>query len=355
MAAVAIGHQGFANVGDEAILSGIERVLAGSRLSVDTVIAGNRAPVMAFADARRVTSRRLFPTLAAARALSRADVLLLAGGGLLHDHWPMVLPRYLAWTVLARVLGARVAWVGIGVGPLRSKCARMLVGLAARLATVRTVRDEGSLAVLRRAPGSPNATIIPDPAFFLDRPDRSGPRSGLAVIVRRPTPTDSHLGARLNDAIVDIVRPRVARDERVVLLAMQDDDDLVEELSLATKNAAGRRARARALPLDAARTAEDLAGFEVVVSMRLHGLILAALAGTPCVPVSYDAKVSAVARQLGLEEATVSLAGVTPARLESAIAAVAEGPARRRVEGAVTGLRREREAVAALLERTLDG
>lgn len=353
--AVAIGHQGFANVGDEAILSGIERLLAGSRVSVVAVIAGDRAPVTAFPNARRLTSRRLLPTLAAARALRGAGVLLLAGGGLLHDHWPMVIPRYLAWTLLARALGARVAWVGVGVGPLRSRRARWLIGAAARIAAVRTVRDEPSLALLRGVPGRPSATVIPDPAFFLDPPGPDAARDGLGVIVRGPTPGDAHLGASLRAAILDLVRPRVARGERVELLAMADDTELVHELAAASDDGAGRRAGARVLPLDGRRAVEELAGYDRLVSLRLHGLILAALAATPCVPVSYDPKVSSVARQLGLADVTVALGDLDAPRLESALAAVGERSVRRRVAASVTRLRGERQRVVEVLERALDG
>src|SRR5690606_4645669 len=123
--AVAVGYQGFGNLGDEAILAGIEELLGGTGIVVSHVVSGP-GPVSAFPAARRVPTRRMRPTLQALRALRRAQLLLISGGGLLNDHWATVVPTYLAWVVLGRLLGLRVAWLGVGVGPLRRRWSRLL-------------------------------------------------------------------------------------------------------------------------------------------------------------------------------------------------------------------------------------
>jgi len=50
-----------------------------------------------------------------------------------------------------------------------------------------------------------------------------------------------------------------------------------------------------------------LGGLEAVITVRLHGLILAAAAGTPAAAIAYDPKVSAWASRLGAADAVVGL------------------------------------------------
>src|SRR5690606_8775189 len=69
-------------------------------------------------------------------------------------------------------------------------------------------------------------------------------------------------------------------------------------------------------PHTAARTIELLASAEVVASARLHGCILAALAGTPFVGLSYDPKVAGFLEQVG---ATGFVAPIDPDTLVAAV------------------------------------
>ena len=73
--------------------------------------------------------------------------------------------------------------------------------------------------------------------------------------------------------------------------------------------------RSRELAVDDPAAALDqFAGASLVLAMRLHGLVLAALAGAPCAALSYDPKVAAAAAAIGcplqvLGESVVSSLG----------------------------------------------
>jgi polysaccharide pyruvyl transferase WcaK-like protein len=335
---IALGYQGFGNVGDEAILAGIEELLVGGAFDVVAVIGGERASIPAFPSARRVTSRRLLPTLAAVRAMRHARVMIISGGGLIHDHWAIVIPRYLAWSLLARLLGLRLCWIGVGVGPIRRAWARRLAALTARVTHVRTVRDAASRDWLRRAGVRGAIEVIPDPALFLAREPHIG-GGGLGLIVRTPVPSQARLEGQLTDALAGLAGRRAAQSPATILTMEHDHDaGYAAAVAEAVARATGRMPPIRRLPLDATATRAELARFDAVVSVRLHGLILCALSATTCLPVIYDDKVTGTASRLGLGELAVPLAEVEAGRLDEGLALAGQDAVRAAVAAAVADL-----------------
>lgn len=346
---VAVGYQGFGNIGDEAILTGIEAILADGRTTVRAIVCGPDADsVVGFPTARRIVSRRMLPSSAALRELWAGDGLLLSGGGLIHDHWPSVIPRYLAWIVLARALGKRVVWIGVGVGPISRPWQRMLARLARHLTTLALVRDSAS-ADLLGGPGE-RVAVMPDPAVFNVRPAHRADPDGaheLAIIVRGPTPRHRRGADVLAAAVVGAYEAAPAHGWRPVLLTMAGaaDDPFV---SLLYQAAARRGLTIEITPLGSTPAAamQRLARCGAVISVRLHGLILAALAGVPCVPVAYDAKVRAAADELGIGDLVVDQARVTVADLLERLERATGRERRERVDGRIREMRERLRGVA---------
>jgi len=322
---VLVGFQGFGNVGDEAILCGLERLLAGAA-TLDTIVAGTVAPVWGAATARRVHPWKLLPTPAAVRLIRRSDGLVISGGGLVHDYWPLVIPRYLAWVLAGRLTGRPVVWAGVGVGPVRRAPWRILAGIAFALSSSVIVRDRVSAAAARGFRPAARVVVAADPAFAMDGdPRRTG--AGVGIIVRSPAPGDEHHLERLVGSLAATVRTLRDRGVPVDILTMHPaEDGAIADAMIAALREGGSAVdvEVRALPADPNEAVVALGAYTVLVSTRLHGLILGAIVGVPSVPIVYDPKVAAAAELLGLSDVAIPLSELTATRIDAAIDILAD-------------------------------
>lgn len=355
---LALGYQGWGNLGDEAILTGIETLLVGRGVTVGAVVSGPHAErIVAFPSASRVVAWRLLPTGSCVVALRRSDGLLLAGGGLIHDHWASILPRYLAWIVLARLLGKPVVWLAVGVGPLRGGAHRLLARLACRLTTLALVRDRRSAELLGGV--GRRVRVVPDAALFNPPPDDPAPAAGdeLPIIVRGPTPGHGPRADWLAARLMAVAATARERGWRPVLLTMagRADAPIVDAIRSRAHTMSGAEVQIDALGPTPAAVIERLAGRRAAVSIRLHGVLLAAVAGVPAVAMVYDDKVRAAAVELGLGDLAVDLHEVDPADVLERVACAADPARHAALASAVAAVRARRLEVAELVERAFGG
>lgn len=347
--AAIVGFIGYGNLGDEMILAGIEALLAPAPITVTTLFGGpDLAETASFRSARRLSPWRSLPTPNAIRELRRVDLLLIGGGGLFNDYWPFLIPRYLAWIIAARVAGARVAWLGVGVGPIRRRPWRWLTRLAARLSDRVLVRDERSAALA----GGPSSRIhvVPDPALFVPDPPEPRPEPVLGLIVRGPVHDDEMRATVLLDLLVQAAAAGRSSglEPRVLMMAPAADQAFAERLARRLGRI-GDRPPIVALGPTAAELWPQLGALTACVSVRLHGVLLSALAGLPCVPVAYDDKVAAAAEGLGIGDLVLH-PWLDPREDPAEGLAAAREPARMRaVAQRVSTLRAQAETVRGLL------
>jgi len=343
------GYYGFGNVGDELILSVLLQAVRGHRVvvlsadpswtrrqhAVDAVPRDNPARVLA--------------------VLRRCDLLVSGGGGLIQDATGVrSVLYYLALIWLARRLGKPVAVWAQGLGPLRTPLGRRAATILDQVQLI-TVRDEESRQLLEEiGVRRPPIAVTADAVFALPAPRRSAAeellaRSGLALDRRRIALVARRWGgaeaaahmAELAAALRDGLRAEV------VLLPMQRAED--EHFSQAVAQQAGHDVRLFVPALEAEDFAHLLAGFDLVVGMRLHALILAALAGVPFIGLCYDPKISAFMRSVDLEEAAFALPAPVESVVARAVAALAAGGLTPAVQQRVAELRRlAQENITAL-------
>jgi polysaccharide pyruvyl transferase CsaB len=291
--ALICGYYGEHNLGDDALLQVLLEQLPPGWQPV--VTAHDQSQVGRLHGVATTERRSLKGVLA---ALSRCDALVLGGGSLLQDSTSFrSLLYYAALILTARLQGKTVLLWGQGLGPLRRPFSRFLVRLLLPQAGAISWRDPASATMAER--WGIRATVGSDPVWALPPMGWQGP-GGPIVLCWRPVGQLQGEAWRPYLEAVD----RLARDtDREVLwlpFHQQQDRGLLAALAGRGLVGAGLQARSRELAVDQPQEAmEVFRGAGLVIAMRLHGLILAALSGSPCAALSYDPKVKAAAMGIG--------------------------------------------------------
>ena len=233
------------------------------------------------------------------RRLISRDVLVLGGGSLLQDATSLnSLLYYCLLMLAARLLGKRVLLWGQGLGPLRRPVSRLLVRGVLPLATAISWRDSASGQLAERLDPRRHP-VGSDPVWAYPRRVWQG-AGGPIVLCWRPVKTLGTEGWKPYLKALEVLS--ASRDRDVVWLPFhrEQDQGLLSALQQRGLLPASLARRCRELEVtEPAAAMEHFARAGLVVAMRLHGLILAALAGGPVAALSYDPKVAAAAQSLG--------------------------------------------------------
>lgn len=307
-----VGAYGGANLGDELILHGIASAVRSR--GHDVVVA---SPDRAWTRAahgldvvEQFNARRL--RLHALRHVRDVDAVVIGGGEQIQESasgspfWGL-LSNVAAWTAAGRVLRTPVVLWAVGVERLATPWGRWMTrrvcGSAAAV-TVRDVRSRGRLQALGH-----EAELVADPVFRSPREDHEtsrrrvwellgGTDTGQPLVLLslahdRRVPLH-HLGPLL----VGCHRATEARGG-VTALHLMDRRERYDRGLLSIPDIA----RLPRIEVGGAEWAADLrklhAGADVVVSSRMHPLILAASQGTPWVNVARGSKMQSLADMFG--------------------------------------------------------
>lgn len=297
MRIVLSGYYGFGNLGDEALLEVIVARLrerfTGVEIDVLSATPGETAATFGVAATPRWDMR------AVRDAISRADVVLSGGGGLLQSATSARSALYYASILREAAKAGRKSMIfAQSIGPLdllgRFIVKRMCRGVDR--ATVRDARSRELLAAL--LPGTPIEQTA-DPVFLYDVPagDIDLTAEGLspgpyAIVSVRKIPALKDGTAAIARAVDALAENHGIRSAFLPLGGVQD-----AEVSTTIIRACS--SAPMLLPecsLD--RAAAIIAGARFAVGMRLHALILAARFAVPFLAIPYDPKVSALCEDL---------------------------------------------------------
>ena len=290
------GYYGEHNLGDDALL---EALLLQLPAGVQPwVTAADQALVEKRFQLRSCNRHSLLAVLA---ALGRCDALVFGGGSLLQDSTSFrSLLYYAALILTARLQGKPVLLWGQGLGPLHRRRSRLLVRGLLPLVTGACWRDPDSAALAGRLGRKPRTTdgVGSDPVWGLP-PQQWRGMGGAIVVSWRTTPLLKEGQWRLLLGALSALAK--SSDRAVIWLPFHagQDVDLFGKLERADLMPAALKQRSEVV--ECGSVTEAMAVFSsagLVLAMRLHALILGALAGAPVAALSYDPKVAAAAAGL---------------------------------------------------------
>lgn len=322
---VICGAYGRGNAGDDAILLAILTELR----SIDPDLSFqvfSRNPL----ETRKTYRVNAFYTFHFCKAMyhfKKAKFFINGGGSLMQDVTSYRSLWFYLWTLIAaKKLGCPVIMYGCGIGPIRN------TGNRARAARVMnkyvdsiTLRDPDSLKELEvLGVTQPKIALSADTTISL----AAAPDDVVDGILasRNIPPRGNYIGF--------ILRPWPGFEERAKDIAAAADyvyetyglTPVFFPIEPRLDVAAAQKVISRLTvpyyvltePYTAAQTIGILARMQVVVSMRLHGLIFSAGQGVPLVGIVYDQKVSSFLSYIG-QDLYEGLSGLTAERLKALI------------------------------------
>ena len=293
-----VGYYGEHNLCDDALLEVLLRQLPAS--CHPTVTARDEQQVRERFGVATVDRRSLPAVL---QALGSCDALVLGGGSLLQDSTSFQsLLYYGALIGAARTQGKPVLLWGQGLGPLRRRRSRLLVRGLLPFTTSCSWRDPESAALAQRLgwrpqPSQPGEGVGTDPVWATE-PQQWRGRGGPVVLCWRPV---AGLEGQAWHPWLSALE-QLAPDRELLWLPFHGTQDrgLLDRLRADGLLSPALQARSREVLAERPREAMAVASTAgLVLAMRLHGLILAAVSGAPTAALSYDPKVAAAAAALG--------------------------------------------------------
>jgi polysaccharide pyruvyl transferase CsaB len=325
------GYYGALNTGDDLILEAISRNIVKKYPNSFIMVAGfNR---------KNITLKQGFYSLPRTdvfrmeRVIKEADLLIYGGGGLLNDYTfnnsAGIADFFDGFThgltgmgiipTMANIHEVPTMYFALGVGPLENPEAKKFAKFLVNQMSVVTVRDEYSKNLLESIEGI-NKKIIQtsDPTYVLDYPDSSLAKqyldnhgiNGEVVTVSLRDWKDSPDNFENNIAVLlDKIIEKY--NYNVIFLPYQfgkgksDDNKIHARVQELMKNKENTFIYEHQGNYDEFLSLISIS--DMVISMRLHGSILANNYGVPSIGFNYDDKVLAHYQNLNIENFLLSL------------------------------------------------
>jgi polysaccharide pyruvyl transferase CsaB len=287
------GYYGFGNAGDELILETIVSELSTLKKDIEFTVLSFNPKETEKAHKLRAVNR--WNCIKVIREIIRCDVLISGGGGLFQDiTGSLGLHYYLLIILIAKLFGKQVYVYGAGVNELKL-INRIIAAKILSYVDGITVREADSFSLLVKW-GIPKEKIrvTADPVMLKNvKTEKHVKNNPTVVFILRP-PLKGKWRVELYAKLVDAVFQRLKAD--LVFLPFHPQNDMEFSIQVMRKMKA-KSSLVQWKHFDDIYNTIDKA--DLVISQRLHGLILAVLYGIPLIGISDNEKIDRFLKELG--------------------------------------------------------
>jgi polysaccharide pyruvyl transferase CsaB len=292
------GYYGFDNIGDEAILYSILQSLREIDKNIRPIVFSNNPEKTSKLYDVEAVNRWSIHTLSS--VLFRSRLLISGGGSLLQDVTGLrSLGYYLGVVQLAKLLKNKVMFYAQGIGPINTAAGKKMLRFAANNVDLITVRDEASKELLKELQVKrPPIKVTVDPVLGLSR-EKIGLEKGRDILKHYGvSDTAPVVGISIRDwkelsdykkSVAKVADNLIQQGYQVLFIPFHFPGDIA-----ACRNTM-RLMKNEAFLLKNSVTVEEMlslvGNLEMMIGMRLHSLIMAAVMTVPMVGISYDPKV----------------------------------------------------------------
>lgn len=298
MKIVISGYYGFENIGDEAILYAIIQSLKKEHPEVEITVLSNDPEITA--ERYHVKAVNRWKLRDVIQAIKMSDGLVSGGGSLMQDETGFrTIPYYAGIIKIAKVYKKPVFIYAQGMGPFNYKLSRLIVKNVLKNTTI-TVRDNDSKQLLQQIGVKENIDIVPDPVLGIDIVQQSSDwftsqqfTKPVVTVSVRDWATTNNYKQKLAQALSVIGK----QGYEIVFIPMHGSYDLTTSKEIAEL----MDCESKIAPHHAS-IHEKIAMInesELLIGIRLHALIFAAVVNTPFLPLSYDPKIDSFAEICG--------------------------------------------------------
>ena len=326
--ALVIGHFGARNFGDDLMLASICGILSDKDVHITVFAKSDNIGDLIDRQSTYISVLRRGSIFDIYSTMRKTDILILGGGTHFQDNFRasryvrslVSLSRFLALFTAARIMGVRIGWIGVGIGPARSLPTSVLIKICSMLTEQISVRDEASDRELRRL-GIKRSRLGFDLVALLQdiKPERKpvrGDRTLMGVSLFSAGQLQGD-GVQTNgfwstwkDAIEASFRKHETLYINLIVFLdlageLGDVDDLAEMHDRLARIDPDRVSMTQYT--STRKTLEAIASCDLFMAARYHSVITAGLFGIPMIVAPYDRKVVDAALQIGLEKHAIMM------------------------------------------------